>query len=152
MTRQVKDVHEAAEALLARLNQRYPDKRRMLVDALARSDRPLTAAELMGALHEHVPYSSVYRNLTLLSEAGIVRRLALDTDGSRFELDESLTGHHHHHLICQDCGEVIDVAASPKLERAVAAAANLIADEARFQILDHRLDLIGACEKCRSNQ
>lgn len=44
---------------------------------------------------------TVYRTLDLLGELGLVRRLDLG-DGPRYELAEN----HHHHLICESCGDI----------------------------------------------
>ena len=65
--------------------------------------------------------SSLYRNLVVLEQAGVVRRVVTHDEFARYELGEALSGHHHH-LSCSRCGVVEDVAASPGLERSVAAA------------------------------
>ena len=77
-----------------------------LVHLLSSSDRPLTIPEILTA-KSGMPQSSVYRNLAVLEEAGLVQRVASSDDWARFELAEDLTGHHHHQ-ICTQCGEVRD--------------------------------------------
>ena len=52
--------------------------------------------------------SSAYRSLAVLVDAGVVRRLVHGGDHAHYELAEHLT-EHHHHLICDDCGTVVDV-------------------------------------------
>jgi Fe2+ or Zn2+ uptake regulation protein len=108
----------------------------------------MTMPELLAAA-AGVPQSSAYRNLTVLCEAGVARRLAGADDVGRFELAEDLSGHHHHHLVCSACGTVADVRTSPRLERALAEAARLAAEETGFDVTDHRIDLEGRCPSCR---
>ena len=69
-------------------------------------------------------------------------------DHSRFELAEDLSTHHHH-LVCGTCGKVADVHPSPRLERALAEAAQAAADEDDFHVIEHRFDLVGTCADCR---
>ena len=92
--------------------------------------------------------SSAYRNVTTLMEAGVVERLAGTDDHGRFELSEEISGHHHH-LVCENCGTVEDLHASPKLERALREAARAAAAEQGYEVTEHRLDLYGRCAECR---
>ena len=130
------------------VEQRFTSGRRELVAVLDRADRPLTVPEILAASPANLPQSSVYRNLTVLLEAGVVRRLLGTDDLARFELAEDLAGHHHH-LLCRTCGAVSDVSAAPKLERALSEAARLAAEEAGFEVTEHRIDLVGVCSACR---
>jgi len=130
------------------VDQRFTSGRRELVEVLERADRPLTVPEIVAAASAALPQSSVYRNLTVLLEAGAVRRLLGTDDLARFELAEDLAGHHHH-LLCQRCGSVSDVSAAPKLEQALSEAARLAAEEVGFEVTEHRIDLVGLCSSCR---
>ena len=138
--------HEAGQRLAA-LDQRYTSSRRALVDAMAGAGRPMTMPEILEAA-AGVPQSSAYRNLTVLCEAGVARRLAGADDLGRFELAEDLS-HHHHHLVCSSCGLVADVPTSAHLEKALDEAARLAAEETGFEVTDHRIDLEGICPSCR---
>ncbi|MBA2752771.1 MAG: transcriptional repressor [Actinobacteria bacterium] len=140
--------HDEVAAGLGRIDQRYTRGRRALVEVLAGADRPLTVPEILAASGAAVPQSSAYRSLTVLIDAGVVRRVTGTDDMGRFELAEDLRGHHHH-LHCVSCGTVADVQAAPRLERALAAAAQLAADETGFAVIEHRIDLVGHCAGCR---
>lgn len=142
------DLHQRAALLLAAVDQRYTTKRRALVDALAGRGQPLTLQEILGSA-PGIPQSSAYRNLAVLAEAGVVRRVQGVDENGRFELAENLSGDHHHHLVCTGCGLVADVAASTKLERALAEAARAAADNGDFLVVEHRFDLVGLCAGCR---
>jgi Fe2+ or Zn2+ uptake regulation protein len=139
------DLHTAVAGRLRRLDQRYTVNRRGLVDAFVGSGRPLTPAEL--AAEGDGALSSLYRNLGVLEEAGVVRRVA-STDGqARFELAEELT-EHHHHLVCRRCGRVEDVDAPRRLESAVSRALEEVAAASGFRAEEHRLDVVGVCARC----
>lgn len=143
------DVHNEAAIRLAAVDQRYTRGRRAIVSVLAEAVRPMTVPEILeGTERGALPQSSAYRNLAVLVDATVVRRLAGTDEFARYELAEELAGHHHH-LLCDECGTVSDVAASPRLERALAEAARLAADESGFEVTGHRMDLLGRCAQCR---
>lgn len=141
-------VHDAVTRRLAQVEQRYTPQRRALVEVLAGSPRPLTVPEIVAAAPQ-LPQSSAYRTITVLTEAGVVRRVAGADDHGRFELAEEISGHHHH-LVCMACGRVEDVAPSPRLELALRDMADTVAGEQGFVIDEHRLDLVGVCADCRA--
>ena len=143
----VSELRGEAARRLAAVDQRLTSGRRLLVDVLGVADRPLTVPDIIAAASS-LAQSSVYRNLTVLLEAGVVRRLLGTDELARFELAEDLADHHHH-LLCSSCGSVSDVRAAPKLERALSEAARLAADEAGFEVTEHRIDLVGRCSACR---
>ena len=143
------DIHTEAATRLAALDQRYTRGRRAIVDALQTAARPLTVPEILDAgVGRAVPMSSAYRNLNVLLEAGVVHRVPGADEFARYELAERLAGHHHH-LMCGECGDVIDVPSSPRLEKALRDAADLVATDNDFEVTGHRIDLLGRCSKCR---
>ena len=129
------------------MDQRYTTSRRTLVQALLEAARPLTITEILAGARG-MPQSSAYRNLTVLCEAGVARRLPGVDDLGRFELAEDLAGHHHH-LQCTSCGTLLDFAASARLEQALVEAARRVAAETGYEITGHRVDFDGRCPRCR---
>jgi Fe2+ or Zn2+ uptake regulation protein len=142
------DHDDTVDALLRRVGQRFTSGRRAMVDALARLDRPVTVPELIASA-PGLPTSSAYRHMTVLEQAGVVRRIVLGGDEhARFELAEALTDHHHHHLICSRCGKVDDFTVPARLERAVSDSLDEVAATTGFKATEHRFDLIGLCATC----
>jgi Fe2+ or Zn2+ uptake regulation protein len=144
------ELHDQVGVRLAAAGQRYTKGRRTLVEVLSVAGRPLTVPEIIRSVDARgLPQSSAYRNLTVLVDAGIARRVAGGTGHDRFELAEDLAGHHHH-ILCTSCGVVADVATSPRLERAVAEAARAASAESGFEVAGHHIDLVGLCGTCRT--
>jgi Fur family ferric uptake transcriptional regulator len=143
------DVHSTADERLRRDGQRYTENRRVLVDALRVADRPVTVVELLD-VSAGMAQSSAYRNLSVLEDAGVVRRLVTSDDTARYELAEDLTGHHHH-LICETCGSVIDIDVPAALEDGVSRLGAAGAEEHRVRVDHHRLDLVGVCADCSAS-
>jgi Fur family ferric uptake transcriptional regulator len=141
------DVHEVAEARLRQVDQRYTPGRRALIDLLSSAGHPVSIGDIADRLPQ-LPRSSAYRHLVDLEVAGLVRRVAASDEFARFELAEDLT-EHHHHLVCIDCGKVIDVTPSAEFERSVTQTFDQLADNEGFEPQTHRLDVLGLCSACR---
>jgi Fur family transcriptional regulator, ferric uptake regulator len=140
------ELHDIVRRRLHAHQQRLTPIRQRLVDILVGADRPLTIPEVLGN-RRGLAQSSVYRNLVVLEQAGVVRRVVTHDEFARFELAEDLTAHHHH-LVCASCGRVEDLPATAAVERSVAAAVEEAAQRAGFRTQHHRLDLVGLCSRC----
>jgi Fur family transcriptional regulator, ferric uptake regulator len=136
------ELERAVNDRLAEHDLRYTAGRRAIVEGLKAADGPVTLPELLDSSPD-LAQSSAYRNLGLLEEAGVVRRLV---HGG--ELSESLT-EHHHHLICESCGLVRDVTLETKLERTLDKAFDTLAEAEGFVTTHHTVDLYGLCSTCR---
>jgi Fe2+ or Zn2+ uptake regulation protein len=143
-------LHDAVAHRLHRAGQRRTTTRDALVDVLAGAGRPLTIPEILDA-GTGLAQSSVYRNLVMLEQAGVVHRIVTNAEFARFELAEDLTGDHHHHLICSSCGAVQDAPASSAIERAVDRAIDEVERATGFRTTAHRIDLMGLCRDCAAS-
>ncbi len=140
------DLHLEVAARLRRAGQRYSSRRRALVEIVAAAGKPCSIPEILKA-RRGLAQSSVYRNLAILEQAGVARRIVTGEDFARFELAEELS-EHHHHLVCSSCGNVEDVALPPNLERRMEGTLTEVAASAGFTPAAHRLDVIGTCRQC----
>jgi Fe2+ or Zn2+ uptake regulation protein len=146
MAQRVSETRETVTRLLRAQGQRLTPAREVIVDVLAAAAGPLTIPEILAA-RPGLAQSSVYRNLVVLEEAGVVHRMMTRDEFARYELAEDLT-EHHHHLVCSNCGRVEDLPATPAVERSVALAIDEAARAAGFRTQHHRLDLVGLCSNC----
>lgn len=144
------EIHDVALQRLRDVDQRYTGNRRCLVEALAETDAPLTITELLDARTD-LAQSSAYRNLAVLEEAGVVHRIVTSSDHARFELTEAITGAHHHHLVCTECGIVLDMTLPDELEVLLHDALTAVAERATFHGEHHRIDLLGRCNPCATS-
>lgn len=143
----VNNVHQLAATKLAAAGQRYTVNRKSVVAALIDLPGPATIAELLDA-GDNLAQSSTYRNLVVLEEVGVVHRIITSDDHARFELTEAITGQHHHHLICERCGVIIDMTLDPNVEAALERSLAQGAAAHRFRGIHHRVDLLGVCGTC----
>ena len=137
----------AAHALdgLREAGFRSGDARRAVVEYLDAQDCCLSAQELHARLRatgSRVGIASVYRILDLLAAQSLVTRIDLGDGIARFE-PTGPDGHHHHHLVCVDCGKV-GAFSDPALERALDKVASRLGYAEAHEVV-----LRGACEDCR---
>jgi len=140
------DLHDIVALRLTAAEQRYTRQRRALVETLVRAARPLSIPEIV-SLAPALPQSSVYRNVTNLLDAGILRRVSGADDHGRIELAEDLSSHHHH-LVCTHCGRIEDFDAFTELEHAVEEATRRAGALYGYTVSEHRLELFGTCPAC----
>lgn len=141
------ELHRSVAARLAEHDQQYTANRRAVVDALAAAGAPITLPDLL-ATADSLAQSSAYRCLSVLADAGVVRRLVHVGDHALFELDEHLT-EHHHHLICESCGTVADVTLPDAVEAAMDRTFDEVSAAAGFTPRHHTVDIYGVCSACR---
>ena len=140
------DLHRSVAARLADQEQQYTGNRRAVVEALAQAGAPITLPDLL-TTDVSLAQSSAYRSLSVLVEAGVVRRLVHLGDHALFELAEHLT-EHHHHLICESCGIVLDVTLPDPVEAAMDRTFDEVAAAFGFAPLHHAVDIYGTCANC----
>lgn len=147
----VEQLHVTATSLLRGAGLRYTPSRRELVELLAECGQPVTLPQILGKRPD-LAQSTAYRLLSELTLAGIVRRIVTSDDHSHFELAEDLTGHHHHHLVCSQCGVVADFAVPSGLEELIESVTPTIEKANGFVVDSHRLDLVGRCRACAAER
>ncbi len=85
--------------------------------------------------------ATVYRVLTQFEQAGILIRHHFESGKAVFELNQ---GTHHDHLVCVQCGDVVEF-----YDPALGRRQNAIAEQHGFEIQEHELYLYGICNTCR---
>ena len=142
------EIHEAVKRSLADHDVRYTTGRKQVVNSLQTASGPRSAAELFETANT-VPLSSIYRSLTVLDEAGVLRKHH-DADGlARYELAEWLAGHHHH-AVCGECGAVEDIELTPGQEEALHTMVSTLSRTTDWELNGHTLEVEGRCAACRA--
>jgi Fur family ferric uptake transcriptional regulator len=123
---------EAVQARIRGVGLRCTSARLAVMQYLMSATGPLTHAEVSEAVGPVKGFdrATIYRNLTELTEAGLVSRVELGDHVWRFELKRAgkphAKGDDHPHFLCTTCGEVsclddVNVAITPKAGRGKAA-------------------------------
>jgi Fur family ferric uptake transcriptional regulator len=135
------------EALLdraRRLGCRITQQRAMILQALCELDGHASAEKIheRATLQQRdLDLSTVYRTLERFRDLRIVSQTDLGRGCAEYEL---VTDRPHHHLVCQHCGQVID------LDHAyLAAAAQAIRQDLGFDPAFDHFAIFGVCQRCR---
>jgi Fur family peroxide stress response transcriptional regulator len=118
-------------------------QRERILELLQSTGRHPTADWLYQQLKEEFPNLSlgtVYRNLTILLEQELIRKIDF---GSTFDRFDANIGPHYH-FICKRCGSIID------LELPIDESLNERVNRATpFAVENHRIEFFGLCDRCR---
>ncbi|OPY56106.1 MAG: Peroxide-responsive repressor PerR [Pelotomaculum sp. PtaU1.Bin035] len=122
-------------------------QRQEILRTLQTDPRPQSAEDIyrkISAYYPNISLDTVYRNMAILQELGIVSKLNFQDGKNRFEINHA-DGHHHHHLVCIKCGDakVVDLCPFKSLDK------TKLAKEKKFEILGHSFEIFGHCAACR---
>ncbi|HVR97014.1 MAG TPA: Fur family transcriptional regulator [Thermoanaerobaculia bacterium] len=140
------DVREREKFLqfLRSRGQRVTGERLALFDEIFSQHQHIDAEELLGAMKARglkISRATVYRNLDLLVECGLVRKQRLGRN--RFLYEHVHSGQQHDHLVCTGCGRVVEFV-SP----GIAALQAEICRAHGFAPAYHSLQITGLCNRC----
>ncbi len=123
-------------------NMRFTNQRQVIIEELKKVKSHPTVNEVYEMVRKRLPregLGTVYRNLDLLAELGIIRKLEVGGEQKRFDGDIST----HHHIRCNKCNRVDDIfiEMNRRLEKSAASCCD-------YKILDHHVQFSGICSKC----
>ena len=104
------------------------------------ADEHMSAADIYRRLisdHSNIGLATVYRVITQLEYAGLVKRTQLDSHTNVFELNDK---GHHDHLVCTRCGQIRESS-----DPAMAQLVRKIARRCGFELDSYSLVLYGSC-------
>ncbi|MBW7875512.1 MAG: transcriptional repressor [Candidatus Cloacimonetes bacterium] len=140
-----KDLNEACrvfEAYLRKHDLKLTSQRIDILNHFLHSGAHVNAEELFHLVRSHQPkigYSTVYRTLKLLKECQIAKEHNFGDGTIRYEND--FNRGHHDHLICMQCGTIIEFEC-PQIEE----WQQKVAESEGFELVDHRLEIYGRCK------
>ena len=105
----------------------------------------LSAEVILERVREELPgvsLGTIYRTLDILRELGLVQVFSYAGFAARFEA----TIEKHHHLLCTECRQLVNVSAAGLTEIAQAIGA-----AQRFGEIDCALTITGRCPTCSLN-
>lgn len=122
---------------------RMTNQREIILRELIANKEHLTADELYDIVKKVMPrisLATVYRNLEILSEAGIIGKLEISGRQKRFDYDVS----NHDHIYCALCHRVDNL----QIERESLKAED-ISETAGYSVTGYRLEFVGICPACQ---
>jgi Fur family ferric uptake transcriptional regulator len=123
---------------------RLTPQRMMVLDVLHKADYHISAEEIfqqVKALYPYANISTIYRTLELLKKLDLITEIDMGDGCVRYHLLEK---GHHHHLICNKCGKVIELP-----ESLLAELKKKLIENYQFQADIKHLALFGTCSSCK---
>ena len=131
--------------ILQEMGYRLTPQRIMVVEALHSIDQHISAEEIFAQVRAKYPYaniSTIYRTLELLKELDLVTEIDLGDGRVRYHPAEK---GHHHHLVCNNCGKIIDLP-----ESIVHPLAQSLEQNYKFKADLKHLAVFGLCADCQN--
>ncbi len=128
-------------------------QRKALYEFLSENkDKHLSTEEVYDLIKNKYPkigIATIYRTLLLFEEIGLVYKHNFDDGYSRYEIlsPHSNEVHQHHHLLCKQCGNIIEVK-----EDLMNSLEEIIEKQYNFEILNHVVKFTGICAQCRDKE
>ena len=138
---------KSTSSIIERLREqgyRLTPQRAMILSSIEESDRHISAEEIyaqVAARYPQVNISTVYRTLELLKQLGLIYETDLGEGRVRYHPEDK---GHHHHLVCQNCGAIIDID-----ESALAGLKDVLLDQYDFNAQLRHVAIFGLCGNCR---
>jgi Fur family ferric uptake transcriptional regulator len=138
-------MHQSGDIVkkLTEQGYRMTPQRMMAISAIEKSDGHISAEEIYAQVitkYPQVNISTVYRTLELLKKLGLVTET--DFGEGRVRYHPAGKGHHHH-LVCQECGAIIDLD-----EAVLEPLKNDLLREYGFSADLRHLAIFGHCVNC----
>ena len=122
---------------------KHTKQRDVILIAFLDTHEHISAEQLYQVVIKEAPrigYTTVYRTLKLLVDAGLAQEHRFDDGLTRYEVEHA----HHDHLVCLQCGKIIEFKSELIEDTQIA-----IADGYGFKVLRHRHELYGHCSDCQ---
>ena len=135
---------EELKNMLEEADLRVTDHRISVLSAVTKVKQPITVYELVDILRkkENIDQATVYRNLSTLHEAGLLRRLDFNHGHAHYELE---TGRASHQIVCKTC-ETIEKIEGVSVDDAIK---KMLKKSKKFKnTTSHSVEIYGLCKKC----
>ena len=131
---------------LTRRHLRLTGPRRAIIESVFGTEKHFSAEELLKWARRRdksVSRATVYRTLPLLTASGLVREMDFGKDHKFYDPNYAVHPHHNH-IICQDCGKIVEFESEK-----IAQLQNEITRRLGFSMKAHRLQITATCEEFR---
>ncbi|WP_281950999.1 Fur family transcriptional regulator [Nitrosophilus kaiyonis] len=147
MTKSFDEYKDRLKEIVKSKGLKYSTQREEILKVLYNSNKHLSPEEIYNEVKKINPsigLATVYRALSFLENEGLVNSISFGAEGKKYELNR---GSHHDHMICLNCGKIIEFY-DEELER----LQEKIAKKHRFKLITHELNMYGLCEDCTKEE
>ncbi|MEJ2049930.1 MAG: Fur family transcriptional regulator [Calditrichota bacterium] len=126
-------------------NLRFTTERVIILEEIFSSPSHFDAEQLFIQIrnkHQHISRATVYRTLDLLSQIGIIKKENLGQGYASYELDLNVP--HHDHMICVECGKVVEF-----VDDVIEKRQKEISEKYGMDMIRHQLQIYGRCKEHR---
>ena len=143
------DIIEDLKTILKDKGMKYTEQRAIILEILFQIDDHLNAEEIHRIVKDKYPehnigIATVYRTLNFLEEADLISSISFGTEGKKYEGNQKK---HHDHLICTNCGSIVEF-----VDNEIETRQELIAKQNNFKITGHTMQLFGLCSQCNQGE
>ena len=129
---------------------RLTRQREVILEEVRKACHHPTADEIYENVRKKLPHISlgtVYRNLDVLAEFGLIKKIEPDFPQMRFDGNTK----EHYHITCLHCGMIEDAPIEPS-GNSLKNLENALGNLTKHGIFGHKLEFIGLCSKCRKKE
>jgi Fur family ferric uptake transcriptional regulator len=133
-----------AKKIIREMHLKVTSQRLSILKILSVSGKHFMAQEIYERIHAQYPeigFATVYRFLKKLTDSNYVNEVRMGGLPARYEMAPK---RHHDHMSCTECGKVVEFE-----NYAIEALQERVADDLKFQLTGHVLELYGICSSCQ---
>lgn len=147
MRKKFDDYKEELKKIVKSKGLKYSTQREDVLKVLYNSKQHLTPEEIYSKvkkINKNIGLATVYRALSFLETEGLVSSISFGVEGKKYELNR---GHHHDHMICLNCGKIIEF-----YDEELESLQKEIAKKHGFELITHELNMYGICKDCQDKK
>ena len=140
------DVINELKRIVKQKGLKYTEQREIVLNILLEANDHLSAEEVYNLIKEkrtdsNIGIATVYRALSFLEDVNLITSITFGTEGKKYE---SNFKDHHDHLICTQCGKIVEF-----MDDEIEKRQDKIAKKNKFKVTSHSMQLYGVCSDCQ---
>lgn len=135
-------LHHVFDEYLNQLGLRQTRQRKIILDAVLSSGRHVDAETIFTEVKKvdsSIGLATVYRTLKMMTDSKILVERHFGSDRASFEFADQ-NNEHHDHLICNQCGEIVEF-----YDEGLERYQDLVAKNLGFKLKNHKMELFADC-------
>ncbi|NPA27540.1 MAG: transcriptional repressor [Epsilonproteobacteria bacterium] len=141
------DLLEELKDVIRKKGLKYTKQREIILQTLYQHSGHHSPEEILMLIKksfpkENIGIATIYRTLALFEEEGLVDSISFGKDGKKYEI-----GHkeHHDHLVCLECGKIIEF-----VDEIIESRQIEVSKKYNFKMIGHTMKIVGICNECQN--